>query len=38
MFEQRQLWELERHNAFNVFARFIEKQPNLINNKNHCKP
>jgi hypothetical protein len=35
MFEQRQLWELERYNAFNenrIPAKFIKKQPNLINN------
>jgi hypothetical protein len=34
MFEQRQSWQLERHNAFTenrMPARFIGKQPNLIN-------
>jgi hypothetical protein len=35
MFEQRQLWQLERHNAFTenrIPSRFIGRQPNLINN------
>jgi hypothetical protein len=35
MFEQRQLWQLERHNAFKknrMPARFIGRQPNLIIN------
>jgi hypothetical protein len=35
MFEQRQLWKLEKHNAFNenkMPARFIGRQFNLINN------
>jgi hypothetical protein len=35
MFEQRELWELKRYNVFNenkIPARFIGKQPNLINN------
>jgi hypothetical protein len=35
IFEQRQLWELEKYNAFNenrMPARFIGRQPNLINN------
>jgi hypothetical protein len=35
MFEQRQLWELEGHNAFNenrIPVRFIGRQFNLINN------
>jgi hypothetical protein len=35
MFEQRQLWQLERHNAFTenrMLTKFIGRQPNLINN------
>jgi hypothetical protein len=35
IFEQRQLWEIERNNAANenrIPARFIGRQPNLINN------
>jgi hypothetical protein len=33
IFEQRQLWQLERHNAFNknrMPARFIGRQPNYL--------
>jgi hypothetical protein len=35
MFEQRQLWQLERHNAFienRMPARFIGRQLNVIDN------
>jgi hypothetical protein len=35
IFDQRQLWQLERHNAFHenrIPARFIERQPNEIDN------
>jgi hypothetical protein len=35
MFEQRQLWEIERNNTANenrICVRFIGRGPNLINN------
>jgi hypothetical protein len=35
MFAQKQIWQLERHNAFTenrMLARFIGRQPNLIDN------
>jgi hypothetical protein len=39
MFEHRQLWELERHDAFNenrISTRFIGRQPNLETSFTKC--